>query len=92
METKDKIEQILRQRFNIQDLRITDDSAQHHGHKEARKSGGGHFSVLLVSDDFVNLKLIERHRLINAALKDLIPSKIHALAVRAFSKNEYCKD
>ena len=29
-----------------------------------------HFKVIMVSEDFINLKLIERHRSINELMKD----------------------
>ncbi len=66
---------------------ITDDSAAHAGHAGAR-SGGGHFSLTIVSRQFGGLGRIARHRLVHAALDDLFPNRIHALAIKALSPDE----
>lgn len=85
------IEERLREAIRIVSLQIIDDSAKHHGHAEALKSGGGHFSVIIISDDFEGKNLIERHRMVNYALKDLIPSAIHALQITAKTQKEKTK-
>lgn len=69
------------------ELTITDESHQHVGHVGA-KSGGGHFSVLIVSDAFVGKSLLERHRLVYAALGDAMAHDIHALSIRALTATE----
>lgn len=89
MDTKDKIRKILQKQFSPQFLQIDDDSQLHAGHQEAVKSGGGHFSVLIVSDCFDGLKLIARHRLIYAALGKEIKKDIHALTIKALTPSEY---
>jgi len=83
MSTKDKIEEVLKKSFNIYDLKIIDDSDKHSGHAEALKSGGGHFSITVISPDFEGKSLVERHRMINNALKDQFQELIHALAIKA---------
>ena len=65
-------------------LEITDDSHLHRGHPGA-KSGGGHFTVDITSAAFQGKTLILQHRLVYDALADLIPSKIHALALQTHS-------
>jgi len=87
MNTKDKIQSILSKQFNIHSLNITDDSDLHKGHSEAQKSGGGHFSVTLVSDDFKDIPLIKRHRMVHDALKE-IRSEIHALSIKTLTHEE----
>ena len=67
-------------------LEIVDDSAQHAGH--AGNSGGGHFTLTLVSSQFSGKSQIMRHRLIYQALQDLIPARIHALSISAISPDE----
>ena len=85
MSTKDKIKEILEKKFIIHHLEIIDDSAKHAGHAEAQKSGGGHFSILIVSDDFKGKSLTHRHRLIYTALKQ---ENIHALAIKTMTVSE----
>ncbi len=67
-------------------LDIQDDSAMHAGH--AGNLGGGHYSITIVSSHFCEKSQIIRHRLIYQALADLIPTKIHALSIRAYASNE----
>jgi len=67
-------------------LEITDDSAMHAGHKG--NGGGGHFTLTITSSHFSGKSQIMRHRLIYQALADLIPQKIHALSIQAFTPDE----
>ena len=66
--------------FNPEKLVITDESQHHITHPEAQE-GKGHFSVEITSAVFRNKSLIECHRLIYAALSDLIKKDIHALQI-----------
>lgn len=61
---------------------IVDDSHKHAGHPGAR-AGGGHFNVRVVSAAFEGKSLIERHRLVYAALGDAMRAEIHALSIDA---------
>jgi BolA protein len=67
-------------------LEIKDDSALHAGH--AGNTGGGHYSLTIVSSHFYGKSHIIRHRMVYQALADLMTSKIHALSIRAKSPNE----
>jgi BolA family transcriptional regulator, general stress-responsive regulator len=67
-------------------LEIQDDSALHAGH--AGNTGGGHFTLKIVSSQFSQKSQIIRHRLIYQALADLIPQKIHALSILAISPDD----
>ena len=62
-------------------LDIIDNSTAHSGHAGARE--GGHFTVHIVSSAFAGKTLIQRHRLVNAALADLMRQEIHALSIQA---------
>lgn len=73
------IEERLRAALAPQSLEIIDDSAAHAGHAGARD--GGHFTVGVVSTAFAGKTLIQRHRLIYAALADLMRRDIHALSI-----------
>ncbi|HPF27455.1 MAG: BolA family protein [Steroidobacteraceae bacterium] len=63
------------------ELDIQDDSAQHAGHAGARE--GGHFRVRIVSERFAGMPVRERHRLVYAAVADLMGAGIHALSIDA---------
>ena len=67
-------------------LIIEDESALHAGH--AGNSGGGHFKLEMTSSHFSEKSQIMRHRIIYQALADLIPTKIHALSIKALAPNE----
>ena len=67
---------------------LADDSAQHVGHAGAA-AGGGHFSLLIVSQQFAGLTRIARHRAVLDRVADLIPHPVHALAIRAYAPDEF---
>jgi BolA protein len=69
-------------------LEITDDSAEHAGHAGAA-AGGGHFSVTIVSEHFLGLSRLARHRAVLDRVGDLIPHPVHALAIRALAPDEF---
>lgn len=77
----------LEQRFAPLELHVRDDSAAHAGHTGAR-DGRGHFSVRIVSSAFVGRARLERHRMVYAALGDMMRQDIHALSIHARSPDE----
>jgi BolA protein len=81
------IRERLQEAFTPATLDIIDESHKHAGHAGAR-SGGGHFAVFLVSPAFAGKSLIERHRMVYAALGQLMTSDIHALSVKALTPEE----
>jgi len=81
------IEQRLRQAYDPVSLEVLDQSHLHTGH-EGAKSGGGHFDVLIVSERFAHQNQVKRHRLIYDALKELMPTEIHALGIKAYTPDE----
>ncbi len=62
------------------ELEITDEGHQHAGHAG---EGRGHFHVRIVSAAFAGQLPLKRHRLIYAALGDLMDHGIHALSIDA---------
>ncbi|MFP5374820.1 MAG: BolA family protein [Gammaproteobacteria bacterium] len=68
-------------------LEIVDDSARHAGHAGAR-DGRGHFNVRIVSRAFAGLTPLARHRLVYAALGDMMQTDIHALSIFARAPGE----
>ena len=72
----------LQQTFTPSVLEVRDDSHRHAGHAGAR-DGRGHFNVVIVSDAFVGLSSLARHRAVYAALGDLMTTDIHALSIQA---------
>ncbi|QNA89028.1 BolA family transcriptional regulator [Massilia sp. Dwa41.01b] len=68
-------------------LEVGDDSHLHAGHAGAA-SGGGHYSVKIVSDRFAGQRLVMRHRLVYDAVADMMAAEIHALAITALAPSE----
>ncbi|GAB1407620.1 BolA family transcriptional regulator [Thermomonas brevis] len=68
-------------------LQVVDDSHKHAGHAGAR-GGQGHFSVDIVSAAFAGKLPLARHRLVYAALGDMLQTDIHALSIRARTPEE----
>ncbi|CAB3755146.1 BolA family transcriptional regulator [Burkholderia puraquae] len=68
-------------------LTVRDDSAQHAGHAGA--AAGGHFTVTIVSAAFTGKPRVARHRLVYDALADAMQRGIHALAIVAYTPEEF---
>lgn len=68
-------------------LNLEDESAQHAGHAGA--SSGGHYRLTIVSSRFEGLNAVARHRLVYQALGDLMQKGIHALAISAYTPEEF---
>lgn len=64
-------------------LDLRDDSARHAGH--AGSNGGGHLTLRIVSPQFEGLGTVARHRRIYALVDDLMPLRLHALAITALT-------
>ena len=82
-----RIRALLGEALQPQRLEVADDSHKHAGHAGAR-GGQGHFSVDIVSAAFAGKLPLARHRLVYAALGDMMQTDIHALAIRARAPGE----
>ncbi len=87
MTVKDQIEDILKKKLKADWIDVQDDTPRHANHPQAKKSTGGHYSVTVVAELFSGKGLLERHKMIYAALKE-IRDKIHALAIEAKTPRE----
>lgn len=81
-ERLERIRTLLKQRFSPVVLEVADESHRHAGHAGAR-GGAGHFKLTIVSEAFADQPNLKRHRMIYAALGDMMPQDIHALAIEA---------
>lgn len=64
-------------------LEVINESANHSG--PATQS---HFKLIIVSDYFIDLKLVDRHRFINYLFKEEL-THIHALAMHTYTPSEW---
>ena len=73
--------------LNPLQLEIIDDSHKHAGHEGAR-SGGGHYTMYIVSAQFAGKPTLARHRMIYSALGEMMKHDIHAMNIRAYTPEE----
>lgn len=83
----ERMRRLLDEALAPQSLQVSDDSHRHAGHAGAR-GGQGHFGVDIVSAAFAGKPPLARHRLVYAALGDMMQTDIHALAIRARTPDE----
>ena len=75
------------QQLSPSHLEVVNESSGHGGYFPGKES---HFKVIVVSDIFAGLRLVQRHQKIYAVAGDLLsPGKIHALAIHAFLPVEW---
>jgi BolA protein len=82
--------ELMRERLaelNPVTLEIIDESAAHAGHAGAQ-SGGGHFRLIIVSEQFAGMNAVARHRAIYRLLGELMDQRIHALSINALTPSE----
>jgi BolA protein len=87
LERVERIRGLLQGALNPSQLEVGDDSHLHAGHAGAA-SGGGHFSVKIVSERFEGQRLVMRHRLVYDAVQAMMHTDIHALAITAIAPSE----
>ena len=55
------------------------------------RGSGDHFSIIIVSDKFINISLVDRHKIIYEIFKKEITNQIHALQIQTYTKKEWKK-
>ena len=84
--TTKKISNLLSSNLQIHHIDVIDDSAKHQNHK--KDSSGGHYKMILISDNFINLDLLTRHKTVYKILDTLMKTEIHALSINAKTTKE----
>lgn len=69
-------------------LELVDESALHAGHAGAAPGGNTHWRLSLTSAAFAGQGTVARHRMVYAALGDLMRAPIHALALTTRAPGE----
>jgi BolA protein len=77
-----RLRRCLETRFSPLLLTIEDESHLHAGHAGAA-GGHSHFRVRIVAEAFRGISPVARHRLVYAAVDELLKTDIHALAIEA---------
>ena len=87
MEIKKEIKKRLEEKLDLIHFEIKDFTGRHLNHK--LHEGGFHLETTIVSDDFTDKTLIERHRLVYDAMGELMKHEIHALSIKTLTREEW---
>ena len=79
---EERLRQRLVARFAPLHLSIEDESHHHAGHAGAA-GGHSHYRVHITAEAFRGLSAVARHRLVYAAVGDMMRTDIHALVIEA---------
>ena len=52
---------------------------------------GDHFSIIVISDKFIDINIVKRHQMIYKIFKDEITKEIHALQIQTYTYSEWKK-
>lgn len=85
MSVEQTISQKLTERFNPLVLHIENES---HRHSSGRGSES-HFKVVLVSDNFKEMRAVARHRAVYQCLAEELENGVHALALHLYTDDEW---
>ena len=87
MEIKKEIKKRLEKKLDLIHFEIKDFTGRHLNHK--LHEGGFHLETTIVSDNFTDKTLIERHRLVYDAMGELMKHEIHALSMKTLTRGEW---
>jgi BolA protein len=79
-----RLRELLMARFSPRELEVEDESHLHAGHAGAA-DGRGHFRIRIVAEAFRGVTPVARHRLVYAAVDEMLKHDIHALAIEALA-------
>ena len=80
------VEEKLRTAINVSELNIANESHMHSG-----PAADSHFKLVLVSEDFTDKRLVQRHQMIYKILAQELQNPIHALAMHLYTLEEWAK-
>ena len=87
MDISNKIEQKLNNNLDLLHFEVKDFTGRHLNHEQ--HDGGFHLEAVIVSEDFINKSLIERHKMIYTALDNLLKHEIHAFSMKTLTPDEW---
>lgn len=76
---------LFTEKFSPYYLDVVNESHLH----ASNKGENSHFKLIIVTDKFKNMPLIQRHRLIYQLLEPELATEIHALALHLYTVNEW---
>ncbi len=69
-------------------MELENESQQHAGHYQGELTGETHFALMLVSEAFAGKTRVQRHQMVNQALKEELAGPVHALRMRLLAPDE----
>ena len=69
-------------------LNVINDSASHRGHAGDDGSGESHFTIEIECAAFEGQSRLNRQRMVNKALGDMMREQVHAMAIKARAPGE----
>ena len=82
---KNKIIERLAKEFNPDFLEVINESSSH----SVPTGSESHFKVILVSESFIGLNRVQRHRRVYSALSHEMENQIHALTMQTLAPKEW---
>lgn len=83
-----RIENKIIQRFTLRHFQIINESSKHNSGLN-NSAAETHFNLVLVCDDFNQLEIIQRHKLVYQLLDEELKDGIHALSLQLFAPQEW---
>lgn len=80
-----RIEQKLLDAFDPIVLDVVNESSKHN----VPAGSESHFKVVIVTPQFDGMRLLQRHRAVNAVVAEELAQDIHALALHTYTPNEW---
>jgi len=85
MSIKTDIERKLNDKFTPQHLEVINESFMHN----VPKGSETHFKVVIVSERFKGVSLLDRHRQVNSLLESELKNGVHALSIVAKTEDQW---
>ena len=89
LKRKNNIENLILKNYEPNFFSVLDVSEQHRGHLNFKEGVESHFEIIIVSEKFINLSRVERHRMVNQTLKEEFLSDLHSVVLKTYTSEEY---
>ena len=84
---KNTMESKLKETLDLHHFEVKDFTGRHLNHN--LHDGGFHLEAVIVSEDFHNNSLVNRHKMVYQSLGNLMKHEIHALSMKTLTIKEW---
>ena len=81
------IKEKIKSQIDLIEIEVIDQSSAHANH--LGNTGGGHYKALIISNDFNDKSLVERHQMVYESLGALMTNEIHAFSMKTMTEVEF---